>query len=112
VKFDSIPEICHNEVESWPELASDTWRSRFSFVFISDDYEDEKETRIVQGTLNFLRGLGIQNISEINGTGSNRLARLLSAIYMGDYVSFYLAIARGIDPTPINEVSTLKKAIW
>lgn len=111
-KFDVIPEICHNEVESWPELASDLWRSRFSLVFITDDNEDEKETRIVEGTVTFLRRLGIQDLLEIKGTGSNRLGKLLSAIYMGDYVSFYLAIARGIDPTPINEISRLKKEIW
>jgi glucose/mannose-6-phosphate isomerase len=111
-KFDVIPEICHNEVESWPELASDIWRSRFSVILIRDDNEDEKERRIVEGTMAFLRRLEIQDLLEIKGTGSNRLAKLLSAIYMGDYVSFYLAIARGIDPTPINEILRLKKEIW
>lgn len=109
-KFDTIPEICHNEVESWPELASDLWRC--SFIFIRDDNQDEKESRIVQGTLEYLKNLGIKNISEIVGTGSNRLARLLTAIYMGDYVSVYLAIARGIDPTPIDGISKLKRTIW
>ncbi len=109
-KFDTIPEICHNEVESWPELASDL--SRPSFIFIRDDEQDQKESRILQGILRHLRSLGTKDILEIVGTGSNRLARLLTAIYMGDYVSVYLAIARGIDPTPIDGISRLKRTIW
>jgi len=110
-KFDSIPEICHNEVESWPELVSEPWRSRASFIFIRDDNEDEREIRIVEGTLSFLRDLGVEDLLEIKGGGPNRLAKLLSAIYLGDYVSFYLAIARGIDPTPIVEITKLKKTL-
>ena len=110
-KFDTIPEICHNEVESWPELKSDLWRSRCSFVFIRDHSQEDNETRIVRGIIDFLRKLGI-DFSEIVGRGTNALARLLSAIYMGDYVSFYLAIAKGVDPTPIDEISRLKKSIW
>ncbi len=111
-KFDTIPEICHNEVESWSDLASDFWRSRCSLIFIRDDDKDEREARIMQETVNFLRRLRIGDLLEIIGTGSNRLSRLLSAIHIGDYVSFYLAIVRGVDPTPIEGISMLKKEIW
>jgi len=76
-----------------------------------DDNEDEREIRIVEGTLSFLRDLGVEDLLEIKGGGPNRLAKLLSAIYLGDYVSFYLAIARGIDPTPIVEITKLKKTL-
>ena len=111
-KFDTIPEICHNEVESWPQLTSDSWKSKCSFVFIRDDNEYQTENRIVERTMDHLRELEIKEFSQIRGTGPNRLAKLLSAIYVADFVSFYLAIARGVDPTPITEITRLKKSIW
>jgi glucose/mannose-6-phosphate isomerase len=111
-KFDTVPEICHNEVESWPDLASGFWRSNCSLIFIGDDGQDEREARIMRETANLLRRFRIGDFLEIVGTGSNRLSRLLSAIYICDYASFYLAIARGVDPTPIERISTLKNEIW
>jgi hypothetical protein len=51
--------------------------------------------------------LGIPTIS-IVATGANRLERLLSLVQIGDYTSYYLAIAGGQDPTPIPAIAALK----
>ena len=41
--------------------------------------------------------------------GNSVLARLLSLCYVGDYVSVYLSIFRGIDPGPVYNIEHLKK---
>jgi glucose/mannose-6-phosphate isomerase len=41
--------------------------------------------------------------------GKSELARLLSLCYLGDFVSVYLAISRGIDPGPVHNIEQLKK---
>ena len=33
------------------------------------------------------------------------------ALYFGDYVSYYLAILRGIDPTPVDAIAELKRRL-
>jgi len=32
-------------------------------------------------------------------------------VYLGDWVSYYLAILNGIDPTPVPDIDLLKKRL-
>ena len=43
--------------------------------------------------------------------GASGLAQLCHAIQYGDYVSFYAAIAYGVDPTPIAPITQLKEQL-
>jgi len=43
--------------------------------------------------------------------GKSRLARMLFSVYIGDLVSVYLAILRGVDPTPVEMITLLKERI-
>jgi glucose/mannose-6-phosphate isomerase len=47
----------------------------------------------------------------IDNNGGNILADMMSAVLMGDWVSYYLAILNGIDPTPVPEIDFLKKRL-
>jgi hypothetical protein len=40
--------------------------------------------------------------------GEGRLARMLSALYIGDYASVYLGILYGHDPSSIESLKLLK----
>jgi glucose/mannose-6-phosphate isomerase len=43
--------------------------------------------------------------------GKSILARMLSAILVGDFASVYLAVLRGVDPTPVKTINLLKGAL-
>jgi glucose/mannose-6-phosphate isomerase len=43
--------------------------------------------------------------------GKSALAQLASAVHLGDLVSVYLAILRGVDPTPIDAIVRLKSEV-
>jgi glucose/mannose-6-phosphate isomerase len=47
----------------------------------------------------------------LRGRGENRLAQMLSLIHFGDYVSFYLAMLNGVDPTPVETIAFLKRRL-
>ena len=51
------------------------------------------------------------SIIELKTEGNSRLARLFSLIYLGDMVSYYLALINGIDPTPIDKIQNLKNRL-
>jgi glucose/mannose-6-phosphate isomerase len=36
---------------------------------------------------------------------------MLSLIHFGDYVSFYLAMLNGVDPTPVETIVFLKRRL-
>ena len=48
---------------------------------------------------------------EVQSRGEHRLARMLTTICMGDWVSLYLAYLRGVDPTPIELIDKLKQEL-
>ncbi|MDQ1725303.1 MAG: glucose/mannose-6-phosphate isomerase [Frankiaceae bacterium] len=50
-------------------------------------------------------------VTEITADGDSDLERLASLVAYGDYVSTYLAIALGIDPTPVATITALKTRI-
>ena len=44
----------------------------------------------------------------LESRGDNPVERLLSLVLLGDLVSIYLAVLRGIDPTPVEVIERLK----
>jgi glucose/mannose-6-phosphate isomerase len=44
----------------------------------------------------------------ISAHGASRLARLFSLVQLGAYVSCYLALLYGIDPTPVAAIQAFK----
>jgi glucose/mannose-6-phosphate isomerase len=43
------------------------------------------------------------------GEERDYLARMLYSMYLGDYVSIYISILRGIDPSPVSAIEAFKR---
>lgn len=50
-------------------------------------------------------------LDEVRAQGRGKLARLLSTVLIGDFVSWYLATLRGVDPTPVEVIEELKRRL-
>lgn len=103
-KWASFPELNHNEIVGWLESNDLT---SFSFIFIRDKDESEVMRNRIEVTKALLRKTS-QNIFEVWSEGTGRLAKMLSVVLLGDFVSVYLATIRRIDPTPITPITLLK----
>jgi glucose/mannose-6-phosphate isomerase len=51
------------------------------------------------------------NTDVYNANGESRLAQLWTALHFGDYMDYYLAMAYGMDPTPVETLQNLKAAM-
>ena len=51
---------------------------------------------------------GAATVERVQARGETRLERLVSLVLLGDLVSLYLAILRGVDPVDIRAIDTLK----
>jgi len=51
------------------------------------------------------------NVIEIQVHGKKRLAKMMYAMCLGDFISCYLAILRKIDPTPVDAITELKSEL-
>ena len=106
-KWEFFPELNHNEIVGW---ASEELAKSFSVVFIRDE-DESPETRWRIEVTKELMSEKVENIFEVWSMGKSRLAKMLFSIYIGDLVSVYLAILRGVDPTPVKAITLLKEKI-
>lgn len=103
-----FPEMNHNEIVGWEEIG--TFGKLMGVVFIRDKEDGERNSVRMDVTISLIKDKA-GAIEEVRTEGSNRLSRILHAIYIGDFTSFYLAILRRVDPTPVKTIDLLKKEL-
>jgi len=104
-KWEFFPELNHNEIVGW-EAAKELAKC-FSTIFLRDKDEPEEIQQRIEATEELMHEGA--KISEVWSVGESGLAKMLSTIYIGDLTSLYLAILRGVDPTPVKTIALLKE---
>jgi glucose/mannose-6-phosphate isomerase len=102
-----LPELDHNEIVGWGGAGE---LGRFSAVFLDDS---DLHPRVRQ-RLELTRGLiasGGAPTFRVESIGETRLERMVSLVLLGDLTSLYVAVLRGIDPTPVDVIERLKSAL-
>ncbi|HVN67181.1 MAG TPA: bifunctional phosphoglucose/phosphomannose isomerase [Candidatus Sulfotelmatobacter sp.] len=101
-----FPELDHNEIVNLAELKREA--HNFSLLVLRDEEDNERVKKRIEITKSLVtRQVG--GVSEIVSQGKNKLARLFSLIIYGDFLSVYLALLQGIDPTPVEVITRLKR---
>jgi len=54
---------------------------------------------------------GAAMVERVRARGATRLERLVSLLLLGDLVSLYLAVLRGVDPVYVRAIDTLKQRL-
>jgi glucose/mannose-6-phosphate isomerase len=102
-----LPELDHNEIVGWdgaPDLG------RFSAVFLDDSDLHPRVRQRIELTRGLIAGRGAPTF-RVESAGETRLERIVSLVLLGDLVSVYLAVLRGVDPAPVAVVDHLKEAL-
>jgi glucose/mannose-6-phosphate isomerase len=101
-----FPEMTHNEIVGWecPEKAL----KDLVVIMLRDRGDNPRVAKRMDIVKKIVSGLGVKVI-EVNSRGKGLLSRVFSLIYIGDYVSYYLAILNRRDPTPVERIAYLKK---
>lgn len=126
--YSGLPEANHNQVvafEGWfggrgsaSEL-DDFFRDRVEdplgppklrLVVLRDSEEHPQTARRREASIRLAAERGVP-LSEIPAEGRSPLTRLASLIAITDYASVYLALAYGVDPTPVEIIQRLKAEI-
>jgi glucose/mannose-6-phosphate isomerase len=106
--YAQLPELDHNEVVGWsavPELSR-----RLHVVQLEDEHMSPRLQRRFHLTLAEVE-THAGGVERIVTHGASPLARLLSVLYLGDWVSYYLAGLYGVDPTPVEAIQRLKRLL-
>lgn len=98
------PEFNHNEFIGWSSHPVD---KPFAVVEIRSNLEHPRVQQRFEVSERLLSGKRPTPIV-VEPAGETLLQQLLWGICMGDYVSVYLAILNGVNPTPVDLVEKLK----
>lgn len=102
-----LPELDHNELVGWTGAAE---LGRFSAVFLDDSDLHPRVRQRIELTRGLI-GANAAGSFRVETRGETRAERLVSLVLLGDLVSLYLAVLRGIDPTPVAAIQQLKVAL-
>ena len=108
-RSDIVPECNHNDIVGWsgnPDISK-----QFSCILFRDKLE---ETIDMTTRLNFMRDLfhnTAGNVIEVSPKGKSQLAKMMYLMCLGDFTSCYLAVLRGINPSPVDIITELKKRL-
>jgi glucose/mannose-6-phosphate isomerase len=99
-----LPELDHNEIVGWQSAAS---MGRFAADFLDDaDTHPRVQERIA--LTRELIGDQATNTYVVTSRGITAVERVFSLVLLGDLVSLYVAVLRGVDPTPVDVIDELK----
>jgi len=99
-----LPEMNHNEIMGW-EVEDASVRPGVIFLkWAGDNKQMAKRFSFLGEVVEERTGL----CGNYTGEGKAFLAQMFSLIVLGDYASVYLALLRGVDPTPVGTIEKLK----
>jgi len=102
-------EFNHNELVGWSDKI-DAHRDHLVVIHIKDADDHQQISHRMEIVKGIIEKQGVP-VFEVESVGSSPLERMFSLIQLGDFVSFYLAVLNEVDPTPVEAIETLKKAL-
>ncbi len=101
------PELNHNEIMGWESANGSTLHGDLGVIVLRDKDDHSRIQHRMDVTRQLLSSRAGDWI-EVSSSGEKPLARMVSLINLGDWVSLYLAYLRDVDPTPIGLIDRLK----
>ena len=102
--YNVFSEMNHNEIAGYKSMDH-----KFSVVMILDKNDNDR----VKKRMNICKEIMEEyvEVEEVETQGESLLARMFSAIYLGDYVSYYMALWNRADPGPVEIIEEMKRKI-
>tara|TARA_Y100000590_G_scaffold43848_1_gene46716 strand:- start:39378 stop:40397 length:1020 start_codon:yes stop_codon:yes gene_type:complete len=104
VMIEDVIEMCHNGIVAWNKP------KKFQPILLQgkDDHIKTKERwKIIK---EFFQEKNV-NYKEIISQEGSVLSKIVTLVYLLDYVSIYNAIISKIDPTPVEEIDFIKRRL-
>jgi glucose/mannose-6-phosphate isomerase len=124
--YGELPEAAHNQVMAFdgffaeggrPSDPDDFFRDRadeaehgLHLVVLRDTEEHPQVAKRRATAVDLARARGVA-VTELAAEGDHPLERIAALIALADYITVYLAIALGVDPTPVPAIEELKARI-
>jgi glucose/mannose-6-phosphate isomerase len=107
-EFEFLPEADHNTLAG--NMNPQKLFDHSMLIFLVSSFNHPRNRLRSERTRKALMLEGL-NTDLIEARGDTPLAHLWTALHYGDYTAYYLAIAYGVDPTPVVALEGLKQEL-
>lgn len=104
----SFPEMNHNEIVGWDQIAHLT--GRLTVIVLRDRMDNHRVKARMNITEDLIQDHAV-HFHTLETFGNSRLTRMFSLIQMADWTSLYLALLYEVDPTPVSRIDMLKSKL-
>lgn len=102
--YNQWPEFNHNEFIGW---TSHPVEKPFQPIELLSSFENERVLKRFEISNRLLSGQ-MPFPLQIQAEGNSALEQLLWTVLLGDFVTLYVALLNGVDPTPVDLIEKLK----
>jgi len=102
--YNVFSEMNHNEIAGYQGMDRN-----FAAVIIRDKHDNSRIKKRMDVCKEIMEANA--NVEEVETQGNSLLVRMFSAIYLGDFVSYYLALWNRVDPGPVEVIEGMKKKL-
>jgi len=106
--FDVLPELNHNGVVGFPH--PDIARDALTVLLLRSDRDNPRHKLRFDVTRELLDRASIPH-KTLQFSGASMLSEVLQLTLFTDYVSFYVALLNGADPSPVKSIDYLKERL-
>jgi len=103
----SFPEMNHNEIMGWEGVKQED--NAFAVILLRDEAESARMRARFEISKSLIKDKA--PIYEVWSRGENHLSRAMHLNYLADWVTIYSAFLRGVNPSAIQAITTLKEAL-
>jgi len=103
--WDTLPDANHNSVVGYSR--SEAIRDLSIVLLLKPGYIHKRLALRYAATGELLASQGVE-YKTIDGMGSTPLGQILTTTLLGDFISYYLALLQGVDPSPVGPIEFIK----
>lgn len=100
-----IPELNHNEICGYQQK-----QDNFFTIILKDNRDDLRIQKRMDALMQVIKE-SQNHCIEILIKGETDLQKIFSALYLGDWTSYYYAVQNDVDPTPVELIESFKKKV-
>jgi glucose/mannose-6-phosphate isomerase len=102
----AFPEFAHNEIVGWAGSGA----TPFAAVLLREADQPPRQRALMDAASELISG-DAALIEDVSARGSSAAEQAFSLVSHGDWVSYHAALARGVDPIPIDRIEALKSRL-
>jgi len=104
--YNYFPELNHNEMVGFSQDRKEN--GNFHILILRDQNDHPRNLKRMDLFAELVKSKGV-GLDSVDIKGEKPLFKIFSAIILGEWVSYYLALKYNVDPTPVEIIEEFKK---